>query len=393
MNHIQNINVKKRKVFLRVDFNVPLDEEGRITDDSRIKAALPTIKHLVQNGAQLIVASHLGRPKGKFNPKMSLKPVQKRLSELLSEEVKMAPDVIGDEVNQMRDELQEGQVLFLENLRFYPGEKENDPSFAQKLAQNVNVYVNDAFGTCHRSHASVTGIPGLVKKKAAGFLIHKELEYLGKAVHSPQKPYVAILGGVKVSDKIPVIDNLSDKADDVLIGGVMAYTFLSALGYGIGRSRVEEDKKEMALQLLEKSKNKNIRIHLPSDHVVAPDSESPAQSQTVNSYPLPSDLMALDIGPQTIKKYSNIISKAKTLFWNGAMGVFEVDAFARGTTEIAKAVAKSPAISIVGGGDSTSALDKAGVTPRIFHVSTGGGASLEFIAKETLPGLEALKEE
>lgn len=393
MNHVQNIDVKKKKVFLRVDFNVPLDEEGRITDDSRIKAALPTIKHLVQRGARLIVASHLGRPKGKFDPQLSLKPVQKRLSDLLSQDVLMAPDVIGDEADRLRDELQEGQVLLLENLRFYPGEKENDPSFSQKLGREVDVYINDAFGACHRAHASVTGIPSFVKEKAAGFLIHKELEYLGKAVHSPQKPYAAVLGGAKVSDKIPVIDNLLDKADDILIGGAMAYTFLAAQGYDVGRSRVEEDKKETALQLIEKSKKKNILIRLPLDHVLAAEPEPTAQTETVDSFPFPSDRMALDIGPKTIKEYTHIIAKAKTLFWNGPMGVFEVDVFAHGTTEIAKAVADSQALSIVGGGDSTSALEKAGVSHRISHISTGGGASLEFVAKETLPGLEALEED
>lgn len=392
MKYVDSLEVKGKKVFLRVDFNVPLDDEGNITDDSRIKAALPTIKYLVENRAKLIIASHLGRPKGEFKSKLSLKPAAQRLSELLSSKVIMSPDSVGEEVEKSKEKLKEGQILLLENLRFHPGEKENDPSYTEQLAQQIDCYVNDAFGACHRAHASVVGIAEYVPEAAAGFLIKKELKYLGKAVHSPQKPYVAILGGAKVSDKIPVIENLLNKADRILMGGAMAYTFFSAQGYQVGRSKVEKDKKEMAGQLLKKSKNTDTTLHLPLDHVVASEPDSSVQAQIVDSLPIPSGLMGLDIGPKTIHKYSSIIAKAKTIFWNGPMGVFEVEQFAQGTFQIAQAVSNTQALSIVGGGDSASAVAKAGVSHKISHVSTGGGASLEYIAKEILPGLEALKE-
>lgn len=392
MLSIEDLDFKGKKVFLRVDFNVPLDDEGNIRDDTRIKAALPTIHYLLEQKAKIVIASHLGRPKGKYNPKLSLKPVARRLAELISKEVILTPDVIGDEVANLKKELKENQVLLLENLRFHAEETENDPDFARKLAQDIDYYVNDAFGACHRNHASVVGITQHVNKSVAGFLVQKEVYYLSKAIHSPEKPYIAILGGAKVSDKIPVIDNLLNKADDLLIGGAMASTFFKAQGYDVGNSLVEEEKKDMALQALKDAEEKRVSFYLPSDHVVASKPEPDAEAKILESFPIPADLMALDIGPKTIDKYTEIIAKAKTIFWNGPMGVFEIEKFARGTMKIAEAVANAQALSIVGGGDSVAAVYKAGVSEKISHISTGGGASLEFIANETLPGIEALSE-
>lgn len=392
MLSLKDLDLNGKRVFLRVDFNVPLDEEENIRDDTRIKAALPTINYLLEQKAKLIVASHLGRPKGKYNPKLSLKPVGKRLSELISQDVILAPDVIGDDVIKLKRELREDQVLLLENLRFHSEERANDSSFAQNLAQEVDYYINDAFGACHRAHASVVAITQYVKKSAAGFLVKKEVDYLSKAIHNPQKPYVAILGGAKVSDKIPVIENLLSKADDILIGGAMAYTFFKAQGLEVGRSLVEEDKIDLAKLLLNRTKEVKINFCLPSDHIVAAEADPEAESKTVDSFPFASDLMALDIGPKTVEKYSEIVEKARTIFWNGPMGVFEIDKFSQGTKKIAEAVANSDALSIVGGGDSVAAVYKAGVSEKISHISTGGGASLEFIANETLPGIEALTE-
>ena len=388
----KDIDLKEKTVFLRVDFNVPLDEECKIRDDSRIKAALPTINYLIEQKARVVVASHLGRPKGEYIPEFSLKPVAERLSELIPQEVILAPDVIGEEVLKLKKELKENQTLLLENLRFHKGETANDSSFAQLLAQEVDYYVNDAFGAPHRLHASVVGIAQYVEKSAAGFLLKKEVDYLSKAVHSPPKPYVAILGGAKVSDKIPVIENLLNKADSILIGGAMAYTFFKAQGYEVGRSLVEEDKIELARLLLDRAQEEKVNFYLPSDHLVAAEKDSEAEVKTVGSPPLPSDLMGLDIGPKTVEKYSEIIATAKTIFWNGPMGVFEIDKFSQGTMKIAEAVANSEALSIVGGGDSVAAVYKAGVSEKISHISTGGGASLEFMANETLPGIEALSE-
>jgi len=389
---LKDLNFQRKRVFLRVDFNVPLDKKSEIRDDTRIKAVLPTVSYLLNQRVKLIIASHLGRPGGQYDPKLSLKPVARRLAEFIPPEVLLAPDVIGDEVTRLKKELTENQVLLLENIRFRPGEKVNDDSFARQLAQDIDYYVNDAFGTCHRVHASVVGITKHVEKSAAGFLVKKEIEYLSKAIHSPKKPYVAILGGAKVSDKIAVIENLLNKTDDILIGGAMAYTFFMALGNDVGRSRVEEDKKELALNLLEKAKGKGVRISLPQDHIVSVAPDSKAASETVDSFPFSADLMGLDIGPKTVAKYQEIIKKAQTIFWNGPMGVFEIDKFSQGTMKIAEAVAESEALSIVGGGDSAAAVYKAGVSEKISHISTGGGASLEFLAKETLPGLEALTE-
>lgn len=392
MLSVEDLEARGKKVFLRVDFNVPLDDEGLIRDDTRIKAALPTIDYLLKQKAKLVIASHLGRPKGQFNPKLSLKPVAKRLAELISSQVILAPDVIGEGVEKLKKEQKENQVLLLENLRFYPGEKANDPDFAQNLASQIDYYVNDAFGVCHRRHASVVAITQFVQKAAAGFLIKKEIEYLNKAIHSPQKPYVAILGGVKVSDKIPVIESLLNKADVLLIGGAMAYTFFKAEGYDVGRSLVEEDKKDLALQILAKAKEAGVSFYLPLDQVAAVECSAEAKAQILESFPFPAELMALDIGPKTVEHYKKLIAQARTIFWNGPLGVFEIDKFAQGTIAVARAIAESKALSIVGGGDSVAAVYKAGVSQKISHISTGGGASLEFIAKETLPGIEALAE-
>jgi len=389
---LKDLDFKEKRVFLRVDFNVPLDEKGEIRDDTRIKAVIPTLNYLLDQKAKIIIASHLGRPKGEFNPKLSLKPVAIRLAELISQKIILAPDVIGDEVDNLKKKLKENQVLLLENLRFHTEETNNDSCFAQHLANEVDYYVNDAFGVCHRAHASVVAITEYVKKSAAGFLVKKEIEFLSRTIHSPEKPYTAILGGVKVSDKIPVIENLLNKADDILIGGAMAYTFFAAQGFEVGRSLVEEDKKDLALNLLSHAREKKVNLYLPSDHIAAPAVAPEAEAETIDALPIPSDLMALDIGPNTVRKYSKIISSAKTIFWNGPMGVFEIDKFSHGTMDIAEAVANSDALSIVGGGDSVAAVYKAGVSEKISHISTGGGASLEFIANETLPGIEVLME-
>ena len=389
---LKDLDFKGKQVFLRVDFNVPLDEKGEIRDDTRIKAVIPTLNYLLDQKAKIIIASHLGRPKGEFNPKLSLKPVAIRLAELISQKIILAPDVIGDEVDNLKKKLRENQVLLLENLRFHTEETNNDSCFAQHLANEVDYYVNDAFGVCHRNHASVVAITEYVKKSAAGFLVKKEIEFLSRTIHSPEKPYTAILGGVKVSDKIPVIENLLNKADDILIGGAMAYTFFAAQGFEVGRSLVEEDKKDLALNLLSHAREKKVNLYLPSDHLAAPAVAPEVEAETIDALPIPSDLMALDIGPNTVRKYSKIITSAKTIFWNGPMGVFEIDKFSHGTMDIAEAVANSDALSIVGGGDSVAAVYKAGVSEKISHISTGGGASLEFIANETLPGIEVLME-
>ncbi len=390
MKFLDDVQLNGKTVFLRVDFNVPLDEKGEIRDDTRIRASLPTIKYLLDRQVKLVVASHLGRPKGKFDPKMSLAPVAKRLSEIMGREVILAPGVVGEEVDRLKGSLKEGQILLLENVRFQAEETANDAVFAQKLARGIDVYVNDAFGSCHRAHASVVAIAQWVKEKAAGFLLKKEVEYLSQAVHSPLKPYVAILGGAKVSDKIPVIENLLDKADHILIGGAMAYTFFRAQGYEVGKSLVEEDKLGTAREILQKAQARKIDFVLPVDHLLAAALDKDAVTELASSFPFPADRMAVDIGPKTIVKYEQIIAAAKMIVWNGPLGVFEIDKFARGTVKIAEAVASSQAVSIVGGGDSIAALEKAGVSAKITHISTGGGASLEYLAYGTLPGIDAL---
>ncbi len=391
MNFVTDLDVKGKLVFLRVDFNVPLDDKGEIRDDTRIRASLPTIVWLLDHGARLVIASHLGRPKGKVDPAMSLRPAAKRLAELVPNKVVMAPDVIGDEVGRLKHALGEGEALLLENVRFYKEEEKNDPEFAKKLAEDIDIFVNDAFGSSHRAHASVVGIADFVPVTAAGFLMKKEVDYLKKAVHTPVKPYIAILGGAKVSDKIEIIESLIGKADHILIGGAMAYTFLKAQGLGVGKSLVEDDQMEIALVILDKARANAVSFHLPQDHVLATAAEAGAVTKIVETLPFPDDMMGVDIGPKTVDAYAAVIATARTIFWNGPMGIFEIDEFAKGTIGIAKAVAYSGAVSIVGGGDSVAAVKKAGVEDRISHLSTGGGASLEYIAYETLPGITALE--
>jgi phosphoglycerate kinase len=383
---IRDLELKGKTVFVRVDFNVPLAPGGQeITSDKRIRASLPTIQYALDQGAGLILASHLGRPKGKANPEMSLKPAAARLAQLLGRLVAMAPDCVGPEVEKMRPAA--GQILLLENLRFHAEEEKNDPGFSKQLAALCDVYVNDAFGSAHRAHASTVGMIPFVREAASGLLMDKELEYLTKATKNPDRPCVAILGGAKVSDKIKVIENLMKVVDQLLIGGAMAYTFLKAQGKPVGKSLVEDDKLDLAKELLARSGSK---ILLPSDHVVVDELKEGAPFQVVAH--IPEGKMAVDIGPATVEAYSAVIAKAKTIIWNGPMGVFEKPPFDRGTVALAKAVAASGAVSVVGGGDSEKAIKSAGVADKISHISTGGGASMEFLAGIELPGVAALPE-
>jgi phosphoglycerate kinase len=371
---------------------VPLDKETReVTDDSRIKAALPTIRHAIEQKAKVVLASHLGRPKGKKDPSLSLYPVAERLRDLLDQEVVFPDDCVGDGVRKNVQDLSEGGVILLENLRFHQEEKNNDSVFAQKLASLCDVYINDAFGTAHRAHASTAGIAAHVSEKAAGFLMEKELAYLGKLLEEPERPFIAILGGAKVSDKIGVIENLIKKVDRILICGAMAYTFLAALKRPTGNSKIEDDKLKTALKLLDKGKHYEVPLELPYDHVVAAKLEAGVETQVVDQDKIPDNMLALDIGPKTVEQYSKFISEAKTVFWNGPAGVFETPPFDKGTMEMARAVADSGAESVIGGGDSVAAVYKAGVAGKISHISTGGGASLEFMEGKKLPGIAALE--
>lgn len=389
---VRDLDPKGKRIFMRVDFNVPLNDAGEITDDTRIQASLPTIQYLLDRGGRLILASHLGRPKGKPNPKMSLKPAAVRLAQVLGKPVAFAEDCIGPDAEAAAKALKDGEVLLLENLRFHPEEEKNVPEFAQKLAGLAEVYVDDAFGSAHRAHASTEGITHDLSPCVAGLLMEKELEYLGKAVGHPERPYVAIVGGSKVSDKIELLQNMMKFADCVLIGGAMAYTFLKAQGVEVGLSKVEADKLDLARDLLQFAERRSIEFRLPVDHIVAAKLDPSAAAEVAPTRSIPVDRLGVDIGPATRADYAAHIAKAKTIVWNGPMGVFEIPQFAEGTVAIAHAVADSSAVSVVGGGDSVSAVKKAGVEAKITHISTGGGASLEFLSGLTLPGVAALTE-
>ena len=389
---VRDLEVKGKRIFMRVDFNVPLNDAGEITDDTRIQASLPTIQLIVERGGRLILASHLGRPKGKPNPKMSLKPAATRLGELLKKPVAFAADCVGPEAEAAAQALKDGDVLLLENVRFHAEEEKNVPEFAQKLAALAQVYVDDAFGSAHRAHASTEGITHYLSPCAAGLLMQKELEYLGKAVENVARPYVAIVGGAKVSDKIELLQNFLKIADTVLVGGAMAYTFLKAQGVEVGKSKTEDEKLELAKSLLADAQARGKKFLLPKDHIVADKFDAAAVAETAPTVAIPADRIGLDIGPATRAEYAAEVAKAKTIVWNGPMGVFEMPQFAEGTLAIAKAVAASSAVSIVGGGDSVSAVKKMGVANKISHISTGGGASLEFLSGLTLPGVAALSD-
>ena len=388
---VRDIDVKGKKVLVRCDFNVPMDEDKNITDNRRIVAALDTIKYLLEQNCKVILCSHLGRPKGEVNPKYSLAPVAKELSRLLGKEVKLAEDVVGESAKALTSNMSEGEIVLLENVRYEAGEEKNDEELSKKFASLAEIYVNDAFGTAHRAHSSTTGVASFLPA-VSGFLIEKELKFLGSALENPERPFVAILGGAKVSDKIGVIDNLLEKVDTLIIGGGMAYTFFKAMGYEVGKSLCEVDKLDLAKSLMEKAKAKGVKLMLPVDNRVGKEFSNDTESKFVNSTEIPADWEGLDIGPKTIEMYSEELRNAKTVVWNGPLGAFEMEQFAEGTNSIARILADVEATTIVGGGDSAAAVEKVGLADKFTHISTGGGASLEFLEGKKLPGIEALQD-
>ena len=387
---IEQIDVKNKRVLLRVDFNVPLDDEGNITDDTRILAEMDTIKYLLNKGAKLIICSHLGRPDGKRNEKMSLVPVAKRLISLLLNKVVFASDILSDEALEKANKLKSGQILLLENLRFYPGEEKNDPAFAKRLAEFADIYVNDAFGTAHRRHASTYGVAKLLPN-AVGFLMGREINTISGVIDNPEKPFVLVAGGAKVSDKIYVIMNLLKKCDSILIGGGMAYTFLKAKGFNVGNSLVDEEKVNLAYNILQEAERSGVNIYLPVDHMCARNFSAVEKAKYIKGYDIPDGWQGLDIGPRTIKLYSKVLKNARTAIWNGPMGVFEFKNFSKGTEKIANAVAKVKGKTIVGGGDSIAAIHLLKKEANIYHISTGGGASLKLLEGEILPGVDVIE--
>jgi phosphoglycerate kinase len=388
---VKDIDLKGKRVFCRVDFNVPM-KDGQITDETRIRAALPTIQYLTEQGAKVILASHLGRPKGAVVEEMRLTPVAGRLSELLNKDVKKADEAYGDSVKALVSEMAEGDVLLLENVRFYAGEEKNDPELAKAFAELADVYVNDAFGAAHRAHASTEGIAHHLPA-VSGLLMEKELDVLGKALSNPERPFTAIIGGAKVKDKIGVIDNLLDKVDNLIIGGGLAYTFIKAQGHEIGKSLLEADKMDLALSFIKKAEEKGVKFYMPVDAIVADDFSDSANKKAVAINEIPADWEALDIGPKTAELYSNVIKESKLVIWNGPMGVFELDSFANGTKAVAEALAASEGTySVIGGGDSAAAVEKFNLADKMSHISTGGGASLEFMEGKVLPGVVALND-
>jgi len=392
VRNIKDIDIRGKKLLIRVDFNVPLDEQGNITEDTRIRGVLPTINHALDENAAIIICSHLGRPKGQPKPEFSLAPAAKRLSRLISKEVKLAPDCVGPEVEAMAAALKPGEVLLLENLRFHPEEQANDEEFSRKLAALADIYINDAFAVAHRAHASVVGIPRFAPQSAAGFLLQKEMDYFHRSVGNPLRPLVAIVGGAKVSSKLGALTNLMDRVDKMIIGGAMANTFLKSQGLDVGRSKVEEDLLETAAQLVIKAREKGVRFYLPVDCIVAPELDPRAETKRVTCQEIPAEWMALDIGPATTMLFTEALEDAKTIIWNGPMGVFEVDAFSRGTMAMVQAVGRSHALTIVGGGDTDVAVHRAGESGNISYISTGGGAFLMLMEGKQLPGVMALED-
>ena len=388
---IEDVNVKGKRVFVRVDFNVPM-ADGQVSDDTRIRAAIPTIKYLVEQGAKVILASHLGRPKGEVNEDMRLTAAGARLEELIGKPVKKLDESIGEAVEKVVNEMEEGDIVLLENVRFHKGEEKNDEELSKAFAKLADVYVNDAFGAAHRAHATTEGITKFVDVAVSGFLMQKELDVLGKALSAPERPFTAIIGGAKVKDKIDVIDNLLDKVDNLIIGGGLAFTFVKAMGHDVGKSLLEEDKIDLAKSFIEKAKEKGVNFYMPMDAVVSKEFSNDAETAVVDIDAIPSDMMGLDIGPKTAEKYAEVIKASKLIIWNGPMGVFEMEKFANGTKAVAQAMAETAGYTVIGGGDSAAAVEKFGVAEKMDHVSTGGGASLELMEGKELPGIVALND-